>query len=106
MLHFSSKKLSDTYSIIPSIYLKHTQNNTRYTGYKTNQDTYTSQELQECNTKYLEANVCLCPEIELHWRLRNTLENRMKQKRGLRDFPGGLVVRTPCSQCRGPGFNP
>ena len=23
-----------------------------------------------------------------------------------RDFPGGAVVKTPCSQCRGPGFNP
>ena len=22
------------------------------------------------------------------------------------DFPGGPVVRTPCSQCRGPGFDP
>ena len=23
-----------------------------------------------------------------------------------RDFPGGAVVKTPRSQCRGPGFNP
>ena len=23
-----------------------------------------------------------------------------------RDFPGGAVVKTPCSQCRGPGFDP
>ena len=23
-----------------------------------------------------------------------------------RDFPGGPVAKTPCSQCRGPGFNP
>ena len=22
------------------------------------------------------------------------------------DFPGGPVVKTPCSQCRGHGFNP
>ena len=22
------------------------------------------------------------------------------------DFPGGSVAKTPCSQCRGPGFNP
>ena len=22
------------------------------------------------------------------------------------DFPGGPVAKTPCSQCRGPGFNP
>ena len=27
-------------------------------------------------------------------------------KNGLRDFPGGPVGKTPCSQCRGPGFNP
>ena len=24
----------------------------------------------------------------------------------LRDFPGGPVAKTPCSQCRGPEFNP
>ena len=24
----------------------------------------------------------------------------------LRDFPGGPVAKTPCSQCRGPGFDP
>ena len=23
-----------------------------------------------------------------------------------RDFPGGPVGKTPCSQCRGPGFDP
>ena len=23
-----------------------------------------------------------------------------------RDFPAGTVVKTPCSQCRGPGFDP
>ena len=23
-----------------------------------------------------------------------------------RDFPDGPVAKTPCSQCRGPGFNP
>ena len=23
-----------------------------------------------------------------------------------RDFPGGPAVKTPCSQCRGPGFHP
>ena len=22
------------------------------------------------------------------------------------DFPGGPVAKTPCSQCRGPGFDP
>ena len=23
-----------------------------------------------------------------------------------KDFPGGPVAKIPCSQCRGPGFNP
>ena len=27
-------------------------------------------------------------------------------KESLWDFPGGPVAKTPCSQCRGPGFNP
>ena len=30
------------------------------------------------------------------------LDKRLKSK----DFPGGLVVKTPRSQCRRPGFNP
>ena len=29
-----------------------------------------------------------------------------RAKRKLRDFPGGLVVKTLRSQCRGPRFNP
>ena len=29
-----------------------------------------------------------------------------KSKRCERDFPGGPVVRTQCSQCRGHKFNP
>ena len=27
-------------------------------------------------------------------------------KEGFRDFPGGPVAKTPCSQSRGPRFNP
>ena len=27
-------------------------------------------------------------------------------KKGMRDFPGGPVVRTLCFHCRGPRFNP
>ena len=30
----------------------------------------------------------------------------MQIKNTMRDFPGGAVVKTPCSQCRGPGFDP
>jgi len=28
------------------------------------------------------------------------------EKHFARDFPGGPVAKTPCSQCRRPGFNP
>ena len=37
-----------------------------------------------------------------------TFRKHNKELRGLdsRDFPGGLVAKTPNSQCRGPGFNP
>ena len=26
--------------------------------------------------------------------------------KSMRDFPGGPVVKTPCFQCRAPGFDP
>ena len=29
-----------------------------------------------------------------------------KKKKRYKDFPGGPVGKTPCSQCRGPGFDP
>ena len=35
---------------------------------------------------------------------RNRRES-LKNKR-LQDFPGGPLPKTPCSQCRGPGFDP
>ena len=31
---------------------------------------------------------------------------RKQNKSKNRDFPGSLVAKTPCSQCRGPGFHP
>ena len=31
---------------------------------------------------------------------------QLKKPVGGRDFPGGPVGKTPCSQCRGPGFYP
>ena len=31
---------------------------------------------------------------------------KLQVKLEIRDFPGGAVVRTPCSQCREPGFDP
>ena len=31
---------------------------------------------------------------------------KIKQDDGSRDFPGGAVVKTLRSQCRGPGFDP
>ena len=33
-------------------------------------------------------------------------QNIINKKCMLRDFPGGPVVKTPCSQCRGHGFDP
>ena len=33
-------------------------------------------------------------------------ENAVQLKKNLWDFPGGPVVNTPRSQCRGPGFDP
>ena len=32
---------------------------------------------------------------------QNNTNNKMD-----RDFPGGSTVKTMCSQCRGPGFDP
>ena len=31
---------------------------------------------------------------------------QLNNKKANRDFPGGPVGKTPCSQCRGPGFEP
>ena len=40
--------------------------------------------------------------------LREGAETRLRRwgERKLRDLPGGLVVKTLRSQCRGPRFNP
>ena len=36
-----------------------------------------------------------------------TIVDSLKSRREwARDFPGGRVAKTPCSQCRGPGFDP
>ena len=41
------------------------------------------------------------------WRQRGQIETRRAGiKTYSRDFPGGPVVKTLYSQCRGPGFNP
>ena len=36
---------------------------------------------------------------------KGTMKKRGKSDAG-RDFPGGPVAKTPCSQCRGPRFDP
>ena len=36
--------------------------------------------------------------------MRKIIFSSYKREEG-RDFPGGLVAKTPYSQCRGPGFN-
>ena len=33
-------------------------------------------------------------------------EALLVQKRKVRNFPGGPMAKTPCSQCGGPGFDP
>ena len=33
-------------------------------------------------------------------------KGRTYKKKTSGDFPGGPAVKTPCSQCRGPGFDP
>ena len=40
--------------------------------------------------------------------MRSNVQNdgRAILNSSIRDFPGGPVVKTMCSQCRGPGFNP
>ena len=35
-----------------------------------------------------------------------TLAYPTSRESGEGDFPGGPVAKTPCSQCRGPGFDP
>ena len=35
-----------------------------------------------------------------------TLFPQQASKVGCQDFPGGPVAKTPCSQCRGDGFDP
>ena len=37
---------------------------------------------------------------------RNKVGERRQSKQRSRDVPGGPLVKTPCIQCRGPGFNP
>ena len=37
---------------------------------------------------------------------RHSVVTSFKLKRISKDFPGGAVAKTPCSQCREHGFNP
>ena len=41
-------------------------------------------------------------EVLLHLSYLKTLH----QKLGVWDFPGGPMIKAPCSQCRGPSFHP
>ena len=55
-------------------------------------------------------------KVRMEWLVRLThqlcsmvLHTSLKEhdsKLYVRDFPGGPVANSPCSQCRGPGFNP
>ena len=42
----------------------------------------------------------------VHSRLKASAATNSPNVRLHRDFPSGPVVKTPCSLCRGPGFNP
>ena len=46
----------------------------------------------------------LYEKIQNHQNLERSPEVHQKIMDG--DFPGGPVAKTPCSQCRGPGFDP
>ena len=53
-----------------------------------------------------EEGVCMCVHTYVHMCVHMPVLILFcfnKQKEYL-DFPGGPVVKTPCSQCRGPGF--
>lgn len=53
--------------------------------------------LPDCLTKWQDCSYCsLGPAAEFVPVLKITQ----------RDFPGGLAAKTPCSQCRGPSFDP
>ena len=47
-------------------------------------------------TELIGLFVIKCVKVLLQYK-RNTCD---------KDFPGGPVAKTPCSQCRGPGFEP
>ena len=38
--------------------------------------------------------------------MRSKYMTRQRKERGFKDFPGSPVVKIPCSQGRGPGFDP
>ena len=38
--------------------------------------------------------------------MRSKYVTRQRKECGFKDFPGSPVVKTPCSQGRGPGFDP
>ena len=52
----------------------------------------------------------LCYKAETNTIVKQLHSNKdvflKKKKKKRRDFPGGAVDKTLCSQCRGPGFNP
>ena len=49
-------------------------------------------------------NSHLCSQQLTH--MDSTAPVHLKTKFVTGDFPGGPVGKTPCSQCRGPGFDP
>ena len=43
---------------------------------------------------------------QAQWQIRNKRRKKIRRKRREKNFHGPPVGKTPCFQCRGPGFDP
>ena len=48
---------------------------------------------------------CICEQGK-NWTIKNTKKKNNQKEHGQWEFPGGLLIRTLHSYCRGPQFNP
>ena len=53
-----------------------------------------------------EGHIIFWKSEDIHINLASTLEHHSTHEKAFGDFPGGPVVKTPCSQCWRHGFNP
>ena len=56
--------------------------------------------------KSLQLCATLCDPLDCSPTESSVHEDSLGQNTGVGDFPGGPVVKTPCSQCRGSRFDP